>query len=144
MKLLRSLLPCAFALSLVPSFASADEPTLAAQVQRRVEDGLLKPLAERERSTSRYSRARPIPHERRVRVTPSTATTDKAGRAFVAFAVDIKFGDGEWRANDIVGCAYLKSGELYVQRGGAYRPAVILLGKNVDPVSGVCQGSARS
>jgi hypothetical protein len=76
-----------------------------------------------------------------VRVTQTTASADKAGRSFMAFAIDVRFGDGEWRANDIVGCAYTKSGELYVKRGDAYRPAVFLLGKNVDPVPGVCQAA---
>lgn len=142
MKSLRSLLLLASVLSLVPSFASADEPPPAAQVQKRVEDGLLKPLAEYERSASRYSRARPVPHERRVRVTQTSASLDKAGRPFMAFAVDIKFGDGEWRADDIVGCAYTKSGELFVKRGDAYRPAAFLMGKNVDAVPGVCQAAA--
>lgn len=110
-------------------------------MQKRVETGLVKPLAEWEAQSSRYSRGRPPPRERRVRVLSQAASLDKAGRPFVAFAVDIKFGDGEWRKDDIVGCAYTKSGELYVKRGDAYRPAAFLMGKNVDPVAGVCQAA---
>jgi hypothetical protein len=112
-------------------------------VQRRVESGLLKPLAEFEQQASRYSRGRPAPRERRVRVLQTTASLDKSGRPFMAFAIDIKFGDGEWRSNDIVGCAYTKSGDLFVKRGDAFRPASFLFGKNVDPVVGVCQAAAR-
>jgi hypothetical protein len=138
---------CAFALSLVPSPATADDPSAARpqtpppaeQVQRRVEDGLLKPLAERDAKASAFSRARPIPRERRVRVTETAATLDKAGRAYMLFAVDIRFGGGEWRENDIVGCAYTKTGDLFVKRGDAYRPASFLFGKNADPVAGVCE-----
>jgi hypothetical protein len=115
-------------------------------VQRRVEDALLKPLADREAKASAFSRARPMPRERRVRVIETTATIDRGGRAFLSFAIDIRrFGDDEWH-EDIVGCAYTKSGDLFVKRGDAYRPASFLLGKKVDPVAGVCQAAppARS
>lgn len=126
-------------LSLVPSFARADEPSLTSQVERRVKTGLLQPLAEHENKTSRFSRARLPPHERRVRVTQTIATPDKAGRPFVAFAVDVKFGSSEWHENDIVGCAYPKTGALFVKVGDAYRPADFLVGKPGEPVAGVCQ-----
>ena len=139
MKSLPWLLSCALGLSFVPSLASADEP-LAEWAQHRVEDGLVKPLAQVE--TSRFSRARPVPHERRVRVTSSTATPDKSGHPFVTFAVDVRFGGAEWRANDIVGCAYTGSGNLFVKVGDAYRPAAFLLGKNLDPVAGACEPAA--
>jgi hypothetical protein len=133
---------CAFALSLVPSFASADELSLAEWAQHRVEDGLVKPLADLE--SHRFSRARPPPRERRVRVLQTTATLDKGGRPFVSFAVDVRFGS-EWHENDIVGCAYAGSGDLYVKKGETYRPASFLLGKNDEPVAGVCEaGPARS
>jgi hypothetical protein len=130
---------CAFALSLVPSFASADEPSLAEWAQHRVEDGLVRPLAQQE--SHRFSRARPPPRERRVRVLQTTATPDKSGRPFVSFAVDVRFGE-EWQENDIVGCAYRASGDIYVKRGAEYRPASFLLGKNADPVAGVCEAGA--
>ncbi len=145
MKLLPLLQFCACALCCVPSLAQADEPALD-WAQRRVETGLLKPLAQRERG-SRFSRERPPPRERRARITQQKLSVDKKGRAFVSFAVDVRFG-GEWRENDIVGCVYRGSGELYVQRGDEYRPAVFVLGKNVASVSGVCvadpAASARS
>jgi hypothetical protein len=133
---------CAFALSLVPSFASADEPSLVEWAQRRVEDGLVKPLAELE--SHRFTRARPPPRERRVRVLQTTAALDRGGRPFVSFAVDVRFGS-EWHENDIVGCAYTGSGDLFVKKGDAYRPASFLLGKNDGAVAGVCEpGPTRS
>lgn len=124
--------------SCLPSLAWADEPSLAQWATKRVEDGLLQPLAAQE--GSRFSRSRPPPRERRVRVTQTSASTDKRGRAFVAFSVDVRFG-GEWRENDIVGCAYRGSGELFVKRGDSYRPAAFLLGKNLEPVPGVCEAA---
>jgi hypothetical protein len=123
-------------LSLVPSFASADEPSLATWVQRRVGDGLVKPLAEKEEH--RFSRARPAPRERRVRAVRATVAFDKSGHPFVPFAIDVRFGS-DWRKDDIVGCAYRESGRLFVKRGDTYRPAEFLLGKSVEPVAGVCE-----
>jgi hypothetical protein len=107
-------------------------------VQRRVDDGLVKPLAEKE--TSRFARVRPPPRERRVRATQTSASVDKNGRQFVPFAVDVRFG-AEWHKDDIVGCAYRGNGELFVKRGDAYRPAAFLLGKNVEPVAGACEAA---
>jgi hypothetical protein len=126
----------ALVLSLAPSLATADEPSLAEWTQSRVEDGLLKPLAGRE--THRFSRARPPPHERRIRVLQPTTTLDKSGRAFVPFAVDVRFG-GDWQEDDIVGCVYRASGHVFVKSGDAYRPASFLLGKDEAPVVGVCE-----
>jgi hypothetical protein len=123
----------------------ADEPSLSAVVQRRVEDGLVKPLADYERNQSAFSRARPVPRVRRVRVTQaSPLPVDGQGRPFVTFAVDVKFGSADWRENDIVGCAYVKSGELFVKRGDGYRPATFLMGKNAEPVAGACQAAASA
>jgi hypothetical protein len=107
-------------------------------VQRRVDDGLVKPLAKQE--TSRFSRARPAPRERRVRAIQSTVTLDKSGRGFVPFAIDVRFGS-EWHKDDIVGCVYKGNGDLFVKRGDAYRPAEFLFGKNVEPVAGACEAA---
>ncbi len=73
-----------------------------------------------------------------MRVTQTTESRDKNGRTYLTFAVDARFGDAEWKENDIVGCVYKGSGEVFVQRGDSYRPAAFLLGKNVEPVPGVC------
>jgi hypothetical protein len=135
-KLLHWPFVCAFALSSIPSLAPADEPTIAERAQLRVETGLVKPLAERE--SNRFSRARPAPRERRVRITSSTVSSDKSGRPFLPFAIDVRFGS-EWRENDIVGCVYTPNAQIFVKRGDSYRPAAFLLGENVDPVAGVCE-----
>ncbi len=127
-------------LSFVPSLARADEPSLVAWTRQRVEAGILKPLVER--SGSRFSRSRPPPHERRVRVSQTTLSRDKQGRDFVPFAVDVRFGAADWQQDDIVGCAYRASGNLFVKSGDAYFPAALLLGKKVASVAGVCQPAA--
>jgi hypothetical protein len=141
-KLLRWPFVCALALSSIPSLAPADEPTIAERAQLRVEAGLVKPLAERE--SNRFSRARPAPRERRVRITSSTPSTDRSGRSFLPFAIDVRFGS-EWRENDIVGCVYVPNRDIFVKRGDSYRPSAFLLGENVEPVAGVCEAvPARS
>ena len=140
MKLLRWLYLGAFVLSSVPSLASADEQSLVERVRARVQTGLVNPLAEQESNRPSRSRARPAPRERRVRVIEATTTPDKHGKQYVPFAIDVRFGT-EWHQNDIVGCPYTGSGELFVKRGDAYRPAAFLLGKNVEPVADVCAPS---
>ena len=107
-------------------------------MRQQVEEGIVKPLGER--YGSRFSRERPPPRERRVRVLEDTVTADTAGRKFVPFAVDVRYGD-EWK-EDILGCVYEGSGQLFVKRGDAYRPAAFLLGKKAEPVPNVCRGAA--
>jgi hypothetical protein len=124
---------------LVPSFASADEPSLVDWTKARVQEGLLKPLAERE--VSRFSRSRPVPREYRVRVPETRAALDRNGGSFMPFAVDIRVAGGDWQPDDLVGCAYVGKGDLYVKRGDGYRPVAFLFGKNVDAVPGVCEAA---
>ncbi len=71
-----------------------------------------------------------------------TVTPDKAGRNFVPFAIDVRYGS-EWK-EDIVGCVYEGSGDLFVKRGDAYRPAAFLLGKKAEPVPHVCRETEAS
>lgn len=127
------------ALSLLPSLASADDPAPVEWAQQRVEAGIVQPLAAR--AGSRFSRSRPPPHQRRVRITQTTLTRDKQGREFVSFAVDVRFGGGDWQQNDIVGCAYRATGSLFVKRGDDYFPAAFLFGKAVAAVADVCQAA---
>jgi hypothetical protein len=129
------------ALSTVSSLALADDASLATRTRQRVESELVGPLAQHE--SSRFSRGRPAPRERRVRVPQANESFDRNGRAFVRFAVDVRFG-GEWHEDDIVGCAYPGTGELYVKRGDEYRPAAFLLGKNVEPAPGVCESAPHA
>lgn len=137
MKSSRSLVWLAFALC-APSLALADE-TLADWVKRRVQDGLVKPLAKQDEGRSRFSRGRPPPRERRVRVIQASATPDKRGRSFVPYAIDSRFGSDEWEKDDVVGCAYRQTGELFVKIGAEYRPASFLLGQDVPAVAGACE-----
>jgi hypothetical protein len=139
-KSLRWLYPCAFALSL-SSLASADD--VVNWARHRVDQALLQPLAKLERG-SRFSRERPPPHERRLRVLATTLSHDKSGRAFVPFAIDIRFSGQDWQKDDIVGCAYRESGNLFVKTGDSYRPASFMLGKPADPVAGVCEAAPEA
>jgi hypothetical protein len=138
LKSLRYVVVSAIIVSLIPSSAQAGEPSLAESTQHRIEERLLKPLADFEKEGSRFSRARLPPRERRVRVLGSATSADAKGRAFLRFAIDVRFGN-EWQENDIIGCAYPKSGELFVKRGDVYRPAAFLLGKSGEPAPGVCE-----
>ncbi|MGC4092701.1 MAG: DUF2306 domain-containing protein [Polyangiaceae bacterium] len=131
---------CVLALCCVPSHALGDEATQNDWLRNRVENGLLKPLAQRE--TRRFSRERPLPRQRRVRALSSSPSRDARGREFIGFAVDVRFAD--WMKDDIVGCAYPASGELYVKLGDSYYAAAMLLGKRSSPVAGVCQEATRA
>jgi hypothetical protein len=122
----------------VPSRASADD-SLAAWAQRRVDEGLLKPLARQDQGGG-FSRRRPPPRQRRARVLDASLIADKSGRSFVRFAVDVRFGS-EWHENDVLGCVYRESGDLFVKAGDAYRPAAFLLGEKAEPVAGACEAA---
>jgi hypothetical protein len=100
----------------------------------------LKPLAQQEGHRSKFSRERPPPAERRVRVLEAQAASDKSGRAFVPFAVDVRYFSGDWRET-WVGCAYRQSGNLFVKAGGEYRPAAYLLGQRASAVAGACEAA---
>ncbi len=102
----------------------------------------MKPLAKA--TPRKFSRERPPPTERSVRVTQATGTPDKDGRQFLTYAIDARFGS-EVHADDIVGCVYPASGAIFVKSGDEYRPAAFLLGKKADPVAGACETApARS
>ena len=137
MKLKPLLLWCTLVSSAVPSLALAAEPTLVEWAKARVDAGLVRPLAQSQ--GSRFSRSRPAPRERRVRILQSTTSSDKESRAFVPFVVDVRFGS-EWR-EDIRGCVYRASGDIFVKRGETYRPASFLFGKDAEPVAGVCEAA---
>jgi hypothetical protein len=100
-----------------------------------VRAALLEPLAEKDSATSKFSRARMPPRERRVRVVDAAPVRDARGRRFVRFAIDerrgvVLEGPGEgWELGVITGCAYLERRELFVQHGDELRPAELLLGK---------------
>jgi hypothetical protein len=132
---------CAFVLASLPSLAFADEPSLT-WAKHRVDEGLVKPIAAREKGGT-FSRGRPPPRQSRVR-TPPTEQTDASKRVFASFAIDVRFGNSEWHENDVVGCVYKDSGQIFVRIADEYRPAAYLLGKNVDAVKGVCEAAPPS
>ncbi len=123
--------------SLGASVAFAGKSSSLDWARQRVQKELLQPLAKRQ--SSRFSRGRPPPTERRVRVLSSAPITDAAGHGFVPFAVDIRYGS-EWR-EDIAGCVYDGTGPIFVKSGEEYRPAAFLLGKKTEPAPGVCKAA---
>jgi len=139
MKITRFPYPYAFALLLVPSLAEATKPDYPHWAHERVQQGLVTPLTQQQAKNSKFSRGRQPPRERRVRLPQTTVTRDKSGNAFLPFAVDVRYGESEWQNDDVTGCVYQGSGKLFVKVGDEYRPAAFLLGKNLDPVAGVCE-----
>lgn len=111
--------------------------TQAKAAQALVSRELVQPLAAKESTRSRFSRASLPAQARRVRILDEHK--DAQGSTFVRFAVDAHHGfnapeDGDesrWQLATITGCAYLGSSQVFVQRGNEYRPAAFLLGKNL-------------
>ncbi len=126
-------------LSLLSSIAFADEPSVKQWATERVQNGLVNRL---DSERAKFSRAMPAPRERRVRILSSSLSTDEKGRAFASFEVDDRFGE-EWNVS-IVGCVYKGSGNIFVKLGEEYRPAEILLGKDVKAVPFVCEARKSS
>lgn len=120
------------------SGASAGATTAPAKAaQALVGRELIQPLAAKERTRSKFSRASLPAQARRVRILDEHK--DAHGSTFVRFAVDAHHGfdapeDGDesrWQLATITGCAYLDSSQVFVKRGNEYRPAAFLLGKNL-------------
>jgi len=118
-----------------------------------VEQQLVQPLAAKEADRSKFSRARQPAAARRVRVLDTAALHDSAGNAFVRFAVDEKHGwfdddddDGDegWMKDQITGCVYVDSREVFVQRGREIHPAAAKLGKRTKAAAAsVCHAEAK-
>lgn len=107
-------------------------------MQQHIEADFVKPLTEHDKQTSRFSRMRMPPQERRVRMPQPTVSHDQAGRSFLPFAIDGKYTGGDWQENEITGCVYTEKGDMFVKIGDGFRPASFLLGTTADPVAGVC------
>ncbi len=135
------------------AFAAPPEPddSVSAPIRSMVEKVLLKPLAAKEQRQSRLSRAMLPATARRVRVLDAAPQKDSEGKRFVTFAVDVRHGwdlDGEegpdqarWQANEITGCGYPESGEVFIKRKGDYYGAAMLLGKKTNAAAlQVCVG----
>jgi hypothetical protein len=117
-----------------PAVKTAEARTAEALISRE----LIQPLAAKERSQSRFSRASLPPRDRRVRILDERASKDATGAAFVRFAIDARFGlrdtaddESRWNLATITGCVYLERSEVFVKRGDEYRPAAFLAGKNL-------------
>jgi hypothetical protein len=121
--------------------ARAEEP--AAAVVMTIERDLLAPLAKKDRQRSKFSRSEPPPDERRVRIPDPAPAKDARGEEFVAFTVDVRFGEDEWSRDEFSGCVYPRGGAIYVKFGEAYRAAAFLLGKEAPYApEGVCKKPA--
>jgi hypothetical protein len=105
-----------------------------------VSHDLIEPLAVKETSRSKFSRARLPAQERRVRILDDHARKDARGVAFVRFAVDARHGyqaddESKWRRDAITGCVYLDRSQVFIKQGNQFRPAAFLLGKNLKPAA---------
>lgn len=128
-----------------PAAAATPEAHAAGKVVERV---MLVPLASKESSRSRFSRAAPMAVTRRVRVLDPVAHKDEKGGEYLTFAVDASYGlfareDAQWRKNVFLGCVYPRSGEVFLRTGADLRSSDYLLGKRVSPAPDhVCQEAA--
>jgi len=130
-------LPTARTASATPPDTTEVKSTAAAEATSVVEKQLVRPLAAKEASRSRFSRAYIPPQARRVRILDSARSTDGRGAEFVAFAVDESSGrrarlpddSDHWRKDVIVGCVYPARDEVFIKRGDKFVGADLLLGK---------------
>lgn len=128
---MRHYLLVAVTIVLASGLASAEsKPDSVALVNQR----LVQPLVAKEREQSKFSRARPAPTERRVRILDEKPRQDSAGAAFLTFAIDARHGWGDddaanWTKAAMTGCVYPDSGEVFIKRGNAFHPATAALGK---------------
>jgi hypothetical protein len=107
---------------------------------------LIGPLAARESRRSMFSRVRPVPTARRVRVLDPAPLRDPKGATFVRFAIDTRVGflpeekpDG-WEKGEETGCVYPESRQVFVHRGDRFYPGKVLLGERTAPAEPeICQ-----
>lgn len=111
-----------------------------------VHSQLVRPLSERDSRRSRFSRARPAPTARRVRILDEAPLVDATGAAFFRFAIDTRRGyfdaddQGTWTKNAEVGCVYPERQGVYVRVGDRHYPVAFLLGERPEPAEPhVCQ-----
>ncbi|MDH5672774.1 MAG: hypothetical protein OEZ06_11530 [Myxococcales bacterium] len=112
-----------------------------------VKKKLLEPLKRAESKRKMFSRAAPVPVERRVRVLDQALLTDARGKKFVRFSVDVRRAypkDAEWKEGALLGCAYPKQAQVFVQRGEHYVPAKGALGKEAKPRANVCEAGQNT
>ncbi len=138
-----------------------DVPPAVAAAKAHIERDLVAPLTVNEQRRSRMTRARQPALARRVRMLTTSPSKDSSGRAFFGFAVDARYGanpmstekpsaaerqawatneEQQWQKDAITGCLYPESGDVFVNRGGAWFRGALLLGKKEKrPSEGVCR-----
>jgi hypothetical protein len=129
---------CASAALAEPPPAPADNAAAAL-----VNEQLVKPMQKAESKRSRFSRAMPVPVQRRVRVLDTVAQTDASGKQFVRFALDVRRPfdeEGKWE-HSLAGCAYPSDGKVFVQQGEAYVSPKAMLHGNQKDQPGVCRAA---
>lgn len=130
---MRHYLFAAVTIVLASGLASAESKAPSGAVAL-VDQRLVQPLATKEREQSKFSRARPTPSERRVRILDEQPKQDSAGDAFLTFAIDTRHGWDDddaknWTKAAMTGCVYPERGEVFIKRGNAFHPAAAALGK---------------
>ena len=131
----------------LPSAWAANDATTVAQ--ETVQTKLVQPLAKKEESRPKYSRAVMPPSARRVRILDKTPQVDTKGKSFFTFAIDEsrgfispdpKIAEATWMKDTITGCVYVASGEVLIKRGDVYYPGSVLMGVRAPtPPAGVCR-----
>jgi hypothetical protein len=110
-------------------------------VSELIDKQLVVPLMKREGKRSKFSRAALPPVARRVRVQESLLT-DVHGNQFVRFSIDQRYLGSEpaeqWQKDRIVGCVYPEQRKIFVEYDGAYLPARIMLGQDVQAQPDAC------
>jgi hypothetical protein len=133
-----------FLLSMLFASAALAEPPPAQRASALVQKELLQPLKKSESRRKSFSRAAPVPKERRIRILDQAALTDARGRHFVRFAIDARYRGGEpgeWYEDTYVGCAYLDEKKVFIQRGDAYYPAQNALDGEGEAQAGMCEAA---
>ena len=136
-------------LVLTSSLASAGSKAEPNPAVALVTEQLVQPLAAKDDSRSKFSRARLPPSERRVRLLDEKAQQDSAGETFVTFAIDQRHGwakddKDNWSKAAITGCVYPSRGEVFIKRGKAFHPAIAAVGKKTKAApESTCRGATQ-
>lgn len=102
-----------------------------------VERQFIARFVEWQMERSKFSRAAMPPSETRVRVL-GPAQRDADGAAFVPFAIDTRYGTGEWIAAEMAGCVYVASSAVFVKRGAAFLAAADYFAEGAGKRRSVC------
>lgn len=137
-------------LTLCANVAQAEPPTTDqrdAAVIALVNEKVVSARERADAKRKKFSRAAPVPVQRRVRVLSPTAETDTRGKEFVRFAIDERpaFPDMEdWHEGRVVGCVYLETRKVFVQQGTDYIPARGRKTTDASPDPHACRSAAHA